>query len=97
VTRLNWERANARKRQLDADRTAGKPSTRDPALPYLNKARKKSRKKLPGAISRSRNFPALVTRDAGDGTLELLTFNTRADADASGFGWVGRDRGGPPA
>jgi hypothetical protein len=36
------------------------------------------------------NFPAYVTDGINpDGTLRVLVFHSRADADAAGFDWVG--------
>jgi hypothetical protein len=41
--------------------------------------------------SRDPNFPATVTDGMNpDGTLRVLIFNSREQADAAGFGWVGR-------
>jgi hypothetical protein len=37
------------------------------------------------------HFPAYVTDGMNpDGTLRVLIFNSRAEADAAGFDWVGR-------
>lgn len=51
----------------------------------------RKRKAVAIGPNRSPNFPAYVTDGANpDGTLRVRIFNSRAEADAAGFSWVGR-------
>ena len=86
---LNWNRAKI-KRGWDPE-TSEQVALRKAANLLLAGVKKKRRypPRSLRSLQHSPRFPAVVTVPDGDG-IAVLTFRSRAEADAAGFSWVGR-------
>jgi len=93
MARMNWSKA---KRLRDPVQTPEQRAMERRANMWLSQPSKPSRsrpklKRKPAYRAPPIEWPCYVTDGMqADGTLRVLTFNSREEADAAGFQWVNR-------